>query len=63
MSQIKLHPSWKSRLDSASGNESDSEFKKDYMLKLKAFLKSEYDKKKIIYPKPSEYFAALNLTP
>lgn len=33
------------------------------MIELKKFLKSEYDKNKIIYPARSEYFRALDLTP
>lgn len=55
MSQIKLESSWKQRIE--------AEFDKDYMKKLKAFLKSELDTKKSIYPKGEQYFAALNLTP
>lgn len=55
MSQIKLENSWKQRIE--------AEFDKDYMKKLKAFLKSELDTKKAIYPKGEQYFAALNLTP
>ena len=39
------------------------EFNKDYMLQLKAFLKNEADSKKPIYPRGSEFFAALNATP
>jgi uracil-DNA glycosylase len=52
---IGLEKSWLSKLE--------PEFKKDYMLKLKTFLKTEKEKKKNIFPKGSEYFAALNLTP
>lgn len=52
---IQLEPSWKKALK--------PEFQKDYMLKLKSFLAAELDKKKRIYPKPSEYFAALDRTP
>lgn len=40
-----------------------TEFDKDYMTHLRSFLKSEYDRKKTIYPKGSEYFAAFELTP
>lgn len=53
--QIKLAPSWKSRLV--------DEFKKPYMLNLKTFLKEEKQKHAQIFPKGTEYFAALNLTP
>jgi uracil-DNA glycosylase len=55
MSQLKLENSWKQRIE--------PEFHKDYMKKLKAFLKTQYDNKKTIYPKGDQYFAALNLTP
>ncbi len=54
MSEINLHKSWLKHLQ--------SEFQADYMLKLKKFLKSEYDAKKIIYPQASEYFNALEHT-
>ncbi|HEX7675558.1 MAG TPA: uracil-DNA glycosylase [Bdellovibrio sp.] len=54
-SEIKLHSSWKSKLQ--------SEFEKDSMKKLKAFLQSEYKAGKKIYPRGDEYFAAMNLTP
>lgn len=54
--QIKLDPSWKSRLA--------GEFAKPYMQTLKAFLADEIGKKhKLVFPKGSEYFAALDLTP
>lgn len=33
------------------------------MIELRKFLKSEYDKNKIIYPAKSQYFRALDLTP
>jgi len=52
---IQLEESWKSRLL--------PEFEKDYMKKLKLFLEEERAKQKKIYPKGSEYFLALNLTP
>jgi uracil-DNA glycosylase len=52
---IKLEPGWKLALS--------PEFSKTYMANLRAFLKSEIQKKKNIYPRPSEYFAAFNLTP
>jgi uracil-DNA glycosylase len=52
--KVQLEPSWLAALQ--------SEFAKPYMQNLRAFLREEV-KKKIIYPKPQEYFAALNLTP
>ena len=55
MSKIKLHPSWLKHLE--------KDFESDYMKDLKSFLKSEYEKKKVIYPQKSEYFRALDLTP
>ncbi len=55
MSKIKLHPSWLKYLE--------KDFESDYMKDLKSFLKSEYEKKKVIYPQKSEYFRALDLTP
>lgn len=55
MSQIKIENSWKEKLI--------PEFEKSYMTELRAFLKNELDKKKIIYPRGEEYFAALNKTP
>ena len=55
MSEIKLHSSWKDKLQ--------PEFEKPYMKDLKAFLKKELDLGKSIYPKASQVFEALNLTP
>ena len=52
---VQLEESWKTYLF--------EEFKKDYMKNLKVFLKKEIQKQKKIYPKGSEYFLALNLTP
>jgi len=54
-SKIKIEPSWRKKLE--------PEFQKEYMLSLKEFLKSEYKKRKAIYPKGDDYFAAFNLTP
>ena len=51
---IRLESSWKQVLL--------KEFEKDYMKKLKVFLMEEMKQNKRIYPKPSEYFEALNLT-
>ncbi len=53
--KIKLDSSWKSALL--------PEFSKPYMLELKTFIRSEQSEKKIMYPAPNEFFAALNLTP
>lgn len=53
--KIQLEPSWKSRLE--------AEFKKPYMENLRAFLRQEMAARKVIYPRGSEYFAALNHTP
>ena len=53
MSQIKLSNAWLKFLE--------SEFEEDYMKSLKAFLTSEYKKKKTIYPTTNNYFAALDL--
>ena len=52
---IKLEKSWHKHLS--------GEFDQDYMLKLKKFLNSEYEKKKLIFPKGSEYFNAFNACP
>jgi uracil-DNA glycosylase len=54
-SAIKLDDGWKAALS--------SEFSAPYMSELLAFLKSEIGAGKQIFPKTSEYFAALNLTP
>jgi uracil-DNA glycosylase len=40
-----------------------NEFEKDYMLKLKQFLKEEKEAGQIIYPKGSDIFNAFNTTP
>ncbi|MEM8919204.1 MAG: uracil-DNA glycosylase [Pseudomonadota bacterium] len=53
--QIKLHDSWKAPLR--------EEFSKPYMTKLKDFLVAEKTTGKRIFPKGSEYFRALDLTP
>lgn len=52
---IQLDDQWNSILE--------NEFQKDYMHGLKAFLLSEKQQGKVIFPKGSEYFNALNLTP
>lgn len=55
MAEVALEPSWKSHLL--------PEFNKPYMQELREFLRQEKAAKKIIYPKGSEFFAALNATP
>lgn len=55
MSEIKLHTSWKRYLE--------QELKSDSMMNLKNFLKTQYNEKKVIFPKASEYFYALDMTP
>ena len=55
MPEIKLHPSWKEKLS--------PEFEKAYMKDLREFLKKELDLGKKVYPKASQVFEALNLTP
>jgi uracil-DNA glycosylase len=53
--QIQLEASWKKRLL--------PEFSKPYMEELRGFLRQELARKRTIFPKGSEYFAALNHTP
>ncbi len=53
--KINLEPSWKAHLI--------DEFSKDSMVKLKAFLQHELDRKKIIYPAAKDIFAAFRETP
>ena len=55
LEKVKIDPSWKHVLA--------EEFQSDYMHDLKGFLKQQYDKKKVIYPKGNEYFSAFNSTP
>ncbi len=52
---IELDPSWLEVLS--------DEFEKDYMLKLKQFLKEEKESGQKIYPKGSDIFNAFNKTP
>ena len=52
---IRLESSWKQLLL--------KEFEKQYMKDLKLFLLQEIQHNKSIYPKPHEYFEALNLSP
>ena len=53
--KIQLAPSWKERLL--------LEFSKPYMLGLKEFLREQSRAKKTVYPRGSEFYAALNHTP
>ncbi len=55
MSDITLHESWKTPLL--------PEFQSDYMAQLRAFLVTEKAAGKRIFPKGSEWFRALDLTP
>ena len=55
MTEIALHESWKAPLL--------PEFNSDYMAALKSFLVAEKAAGKQIYPKGSEWFRALDLTP
>ncbi len=53
--RIQLENTWKTRLK--------PEFEKDYMRSLREFLNREKAAKKTIFPRGSEFFAALNHTP
>ena len=53
--RVVLEPSWKTALL--------PEFEKPYMRQLREFLLAEKRARKVVYPKGSEIFAALNLTP
>ena len=55
MNEIRIEPSWQKQVQ--------GEFQKDYMKNLRSFLVKEYEKGKKIFPKGSDYFAALNATP
>ncbi|MEI9902670.1 MAG: uracil-DNA glycosylase [Asticcacaulis sp.] len=55
MADVKLDESWKAALG--------GEFDKPYMQHLKDFLQHEKADGKVIFPKGSEYFRALDLTP
>ena len=52
---IKLEESWKEALT--------PEFESPYMQQLKSFLVEEKQRRKVIFPRGSEYFRALDLTP
>ncbi len=53
--RVRLEASWKKHLL--------SEFSAPYMQDLRGFLRDQLQRKKLIFPKPSEYFAALENTP
>jgi len=53
--EIKLEPGWRDRLG--------QEFEQPYMAELKRFLLAERERGKRIFPKGSEWFRALDLTP
>lgn len=55
MSELKLEDSWKQRLE--------QEFSQDYMVELRHFLKQELAQGYRLYPRPAEWFAALDATP
>ena len=55
MAEVKLHPDWLARIG--------GEFEQPYMVQLKAFLAAERAKGKAIYPRPRDWFAALDATP
>ncbi len=52
---IQMEESWRRKLG--------EEFRKDYMVELRGFLKAEYARGKIIYPAKFRYFLAFDLTP
>ena len=52
---LKMEPSWKRELA--------SEITQPYMQELRAYLKKEMADGQVIYPKPSEWFAAFDHTP
>lgn len=53
--EIQMESGWKHHLQ--------TEFKQPYMLKLRKFLVNEIKNKRRIFPRPDEYFQALNWTP
>ena len=54
MTEVKLHPDWFARIG--------GEFAQPYMVQLKAFLADERASGKTIYPRPRDWFAALDAT-
>jgi uracil-DNA glycosylase len=55
MTDVKIEESWKQALG--------DEFSAPYMQALKTFLRGELTRNRVIFPRGSEYFAAMNLTP
>ncbi|PIS11608.1 MAG: uracil-DNA glycosylase [Bdellovibrio sp. CG10_big_fil_rev_8_21_14_0_10_47_8] len=55
MAEIKIHPSWKDKLE--------PEFTKPYMAHLRQFLVQEKQKGKVIFPRGDQIFAAFDMTP
>ena len=55
MAEVKLHPDWLARVG--------GEFEQPYMAALKQFLAEERAKGKAIFPRPRDWFAALDATP
>ncbi|WP_033074507.1 uracil-DNA glycosylase [Sphingopyxis sp. MWB1] len=55
MAEVKLHPDWLAAIG--------GEFEQPYMAALKQFLADERAKGKTIYPRPRDWFAALDATP
>jgi uracil-DNA glycosylase len=54
MADVKLHPDWRARIG--------GEFDQPYMAALKQFLADERARGKTIYPRPRDWFAALDAT-
>jgi len=55
MAEVQLHPDWLARIG--------GEFEQPYMAALKQFLSEERGKGKAIFPRPRDWFAALDATP
>ncbi|HRE36656.1 MAG TPA: uracil-DNA glycosylase, partial [Sphingopyxis terrae] len=55
MADVKLHPDWLARIG--------GEFDQPYMAQLRAFLGEQRAKGKTIFPRPRDWFAALDATP
>ena len=55
MADVKLHPSWLEPLQ--------DEFAQPYMQALRTYLTAEREAGKRIFPRPSQWFSALDLTP
>src|SRR3546814_3091802 len=55
MAEVQLHPDWLARIG--------GEFEQPYMAALKQFLSEERAKGKAIFPRPRDWFAALDATP